>query len=505
MQLIYQVFRFNQLIAEGWIETPFQVGRQLPEEAHLHPVCISNQSDIRRLVFASRNVDRAIPRRAFRVSDRAGVPVIENTHETVALGLADGRNILPGEDFIFADNASVIFANGYRVWIGKDAPKVEEDQIEEDLASEFRMLETVAVLESSPISSASLGLLPSIDSKGKAIDLVKAALGAFREPSNTASFYKTVVNSVIEMLDVDRAMVLVRKNNEWLEHASATRNPQTREITCVVTPANSQVDLPPPHSNPHRSQALYSRSLVQRTLKSRRTTIVETNTTTSLADREGSDAVESLGNSMLNIQRAVASPIFDDRQDVIAILYADKRIDGFQIQTIGDLEASLLEVLASGVSNSLMRQREEEFRSSAGQFFSPLMLDRLQSQKDLLQGRDAEVSVLFCDIRSFSKVSHQVGPTIAIAWVNDVLTYLSECVLRYDGVLVDYVGDELMAMFGAPEEQLDHADRACRAAVDMLNLVPQLDADWRVRYMKNSAFTLASIRELLESVTSGRV
>jgi adenylate cyclase len=127
----------------------------------------------------------------------------------------------------------------------------------------------------------------------------------------------------------------------------------------------------------------------------------------------------------------------------------------------------------------LMRQRDQEFRSSAGQFFSPMMLDRLQLQKDLLAGRDAEVSVLFCDIRSFSKVSHTVGPTIAIAWVNDILTYLSECVLRYDGVLVDYVGDELMAMFGAPEEQPDHAERACRAAVDMMRLVSQLDAEWR--------------------------
>ncbi|MDX1929606.1 MAG: adenylate/guanylate cyclase domain-containing protein [Pirellulaceae bacterium] len=136
-------------------------------------------------------------------------------------------------------------------------------------------------------------------------------------------------------------------------------------------------------------------------------------------------------------------------------------------------------MLASGISTSLMRQRDQEFHSSAGQFFCPLMLDRMQLQKDLLAGRDAEVSVLFCDIRSFSKVSHTVGPTIAIAWVNDILTYLSECVLRYDGVLVDYVGDELMAMFGAPEEQLDHAERACRAAVDMMQLVPQLDAEWR--------------------------
>ena len=46
------------------------------------------------------------------------------------------------------------------------------------------------------------------------------------------------------------------------------------------------------------------------------------------------------------------------------------------------------------------------------------------------------------------------------------------------GVLVDYIGDELMAMWGAPEEQPDHARLACRAALDMLDLVPQLNERW---------------------------
>ena len=49
---------------------------------------------------------------------------------------------------------------------------------------------------------------------------------------------------------------------------------------------------------------------------------------------------------------------------------------------------------------------------------------------------------------------------------------LSECVLAHEGVLVDYIGDELMAMWGAPSEQPDHASMACRAALDMIARLP---------------------------------
>jgi adenylate cyclase len=56
---------------------------------------------------------------------------------------------------------------------------------------------------------------------------------------------------------------------------------------------------------------------------------------------------------------------------------------------------------------------------------------------------------------------------------------LSDCVIDHRGVLVDYIGDELMAMWGAPEEQPDHAELACRAALAMLDRLPALNARWQ--------------------------
>jgi adenylate cyclase len=86
--------------------------------------------------------------------------------------------------------------------------------------------------------------------------------------------------------------------------------------------------------------------------------------------------------------------------------------------------------------------------------------------------------VLFCDIRGFSRISETLAPTVTVSWVRAVLAAMSRCIIKHGGVLVDYVGDEVMAMWGAPEEVANHADRACRAALDMLDQLPALDAEW---------------------------
>jgi adenylate cyclase len=64
-------------------------------------------------------------------------------------------------------------------------------------------------------------------------------------------------------------------------------------------------------------------------------------------------------------------------------------------------------------------------------------------------------------------------------WIQDTMGALSECVLACDGVLVDYLGDELMAMWGAPIAQADHAEMACRAAAKMISALPAINQRWQ--------------------------
>ena len=180
-------------------------------------------------------------------------------------------------------------------------------------------------------------------------------------------------------------------------------------------------------------------------------------------------------SSMHMLSSVVAAPILDRNQNLVAILYGDRWLMLQMDQDdITELEALLLDVLASAVAGGLARQAEEKSRAGLSEFFSPRVASMLVQRSDLLAGRDAEVSVLFCDVRGFSSISERFGAQRTIEWINDVLTELSQCVVDRDGVLVDYVGDELFAMWGAPEPQSDHSARAIKTAMDMLYAVDRL-------------------------------
>lgn len=86
--------------------------------------------------------------------------------------------------------------------------------------------------------------------------------------------------------------------------------------------------------------------------------------------------------------------------------------------------------------------------------------------------------MLFCDIRGFSAVSERLGPAQTIDWLSGVMGEFSSIVIENGGVLVDYTGDELMAMWGAPNEQPNHAELACRTAIEIMGSLDELNKKW---------------------------
>jgi len=123
------------------------------------------------------------------------------------------------------------------------------------------------------------------------------------------------------------------------------------------------------------------------------------------------------------------------------------------------------------------RLRERVFE----QHFTPELARELARNPDpmKMQARHADVSVLFCDIRRFSAISERLGPGQTISWLSGVMGDFSTIVIDHGGVLVDYTGDELMAMWGAPNAQPDHADLACKAALEIMAALPKINERWR--------------------------
>ncbi len=205
------------------------------------------------------------------------------------------------------------------------------------------------------------------------------------------------------------------------------------------------------------------------------------------------DAMVDVTESLASLEAFVAAPILDRDGNVIGAIYGHRGqgVDGAG-PNVTDIEALLVETLACGVAAGLSRLEQEQSsvarKVQFEQFFSAELAEQLEAHPDLLAGRDAEVTVLFCDIRGFSSITERLGPTQTMDWIGGVLSPLSDCVAGTGGVLVDYVGDELMAMWGAPTPQPDHAIRAAEAARAMLRAAPEIDAVWQQVVGTKTAF-----------------
>jgi adenylate cyclase len=88
---------------------------------------------------------------------------------------------------------------------------------------------------------------------------------------------------------------------------------------------------------------------------------------------------------------------------------------------------------------------------------------------------------MFTDIRGFSRMAERLGPTDTCRLVSDVMDRITARVKEFGGVVVDYAGDGMLAMWNAPDDMPDHAAQACRAGLAMLADMPGLSADWYER------------------------
>jgi adenylate cyclase len=159
---------------------------------------------------------------------------------------------------------------------------------------------------------------------------------------------------------------------------------------------------------------------------------------------------------------------------------AQLAFDGGTIVTvIYALVAGVLAILATGASHGLTVAFErEQARDAFARFVPEAVVDQVLADADgvRLGGVRGEATVMFSDLRGFTSFSETLEPERVIESLNRYLTEMSEAILDHGGTLVAYMGDGIMAVFGAPLKQEDHADRALEAAREMLDRMEGFNA-----------------------------
>jgi len=128
--------------------------------------------------------------------------------------------------------------------------------------------------------------------------------------------------------------------------------------------------------------------------------------------------------------------------------------------------------------------QEVAIRSDLGRYLPAEIVERVVSREQDMQlgGQKRTITVLFADVVGFTPLTERLAAEDTVKLLNELFTLLTEIVFRHGGTIDKFMGDSVMAIFGAPTDQPDHAVRAVRCAEDMLRFLDTGNAGWEERW-----------------------
>jgi class 3 adenylate cyclase/CHASE2 domain-containing sensor protein len=136
------------------------------------------------------------------------------------------------------------------------------------------------------------------------------------------------------------------------------------------------------------------------------------------------------------------------------------------------------------VHHYLGEEREKKrIRGAFSRYVAPALVDQIMHDPAMLRlgGEKRVCTVFFSDIAGFTNLSEGLSPEQLVEFLNTYLTEVTDIILAQGGMLDKYEGDAVMAVFGAPLKQPDHAERACRAALAVQARLTELRSAWKQR------------------------
>jgi adenylate cyclase len=186
-----------------------------------------------------------------------------------------------------------------------------------------------------------------------------------------------------------------------------------------------------------------------------------------------------------SVRSAMCAPLLGTEHEVQGLLYVDNQA---ATHRFGDDDLDFL-IAFSGIGgvaieNSKFAERirkEALVRSNFERYFAPSLAARIAGSPDAVRlgGDKRAIAVLFSDIRGFTALSEAMNPDDMATLLSEYFTEMVDCVFRHGGTLDKFVGDRVMAQWGAPIAAEDDADRAMTSALDMMRGLDELNKKWR--------------------------
>ena len=431
-----------------------EVGRQTRDDPP--PLAVIPQPDVTRLVIVTKE-QTEIGRRQLRIEITGPRHVrLTNINEANSISLSTGSVLGPGESVdallpLRMTRGSVQL--GIEILGGERLPETESSDVFQSLPASPQSPSSVVAIARKMYAAdfvpetATDSLVASIRGSNAEdmFDRLGQLVTVLQRAASTADFADVIAHTAMEMVNLDHAAVMVREGATW-------------RVAALAEQRTGGADSWRP-----------SQRLLDQVVQDRRTVWGAPGATGPV-----------VSESVAAVMALVAAPILNDADEVIGAVYGDRRIGiTWNRPPIDKFDAKMVEIMACGVAGGWARMEQEQSaiarRVQLERFVTREVAQQLEEDPDALLGRDADVTLLFCDIAGFSRISEQLSPTGTFEWINAVMEMLSTCVLATKGTLVDYIGDELIAMWGAPLAVADHASAAAETAVMMMKSLKTLN------------------------------
>ena len=206
-----------------------------------------------------------------------------------------------------------------------------------------------------------------------------------------------------------------------------------------------------------------------------------------LLTNDAASDVRTAGESVLRqaVKSAMAAPLVGEQRTTIGVLYVDHLRDR---AVFDDDDLALLVAFAGIAAAAVERETAAEqlvqaarVRENFERYFTPQIAERIAASSAAVEpgGTRLPVVVLFSDIRGFTAIAESLPPMQMAHQLNEYFAVMVECVFRHGGALDKFIGDALMAYWGAPDARDDDPDAAVAAACDMQRALGELNARWR--------------------------